>query len=72
MQVYGNTPHSYPYPAVVKIFCLFRCLSRLVAAVKVTDLDFDWLHAILERVGKSLIHYALTLSRFVRLPFRTT
>ena len=55
----------------VKIFCLFFDVSRLVAAVKVTDLDFDWLHAILERVGKSLIHYTLTLSRFVRLPFRT-
>ena len=42
-----------------------------MAAVKVTDLDFDWLHAILERVGKSLIHYTLTLARFVRLPFHT-
>ncbi len=55
----------------VKIFYLFLSVSRLVAAVKVTDLDFDWLHAILERVGKSLIHYALALSRFVRLPFHT-
>ena len=41
-----------------------------MVAVKVTDFDFDWLHAILEIVGKSLIHYMLDLSRFVCLPIR--
>ena len=54
----------------VTVFYVFRCVSRLVAAVKVTDLDFDWLHAILARVGKLLIHYALTILYLVRPHFR--
>ena len=64
--------NARPLPTIfVNIFYHFRAVSRSVAAVKVTDLDFDWLHAILAKVGKSLIHYALAFSHFVRLPIHT-